>query len=129
MNNCILDPYLHKINQKNSRRIFQICIAPSCCVSVPELDTRYEPQQRLGPVCPVWSARRCDGHQSIHSLFSLSTDPRSPGSRLHTEYREQQNDINGGCGDQGVREKAQVFETLNFFGKGLTQIETDVQLL
>ena len=31
--------------------------------------------------------------------------------------------------DQGVREKARVFETLNFFGKGLTQIETDVQLL
>ena len=31
--------------------------------------------------------------------------------------------------DQGVREKAQVFETLNFFGKGLTQIEIDVQLL
>ena len=30
---------------------------------------------------------------------------------------------------QGVREKARVFETLNFFGKGLTQIETDVQLL
>ena len=30
---------------------------------------------------------------------------------------------------QGVREKAQVFETLIFFGKGLTQIETDVQLL
>ena len=33
------------------------------------------------------------------------------------------------CKRQGVREKAQVFETLNFFGKGLTQIETDVQLL
>ena len=33
------------------------------------------------------------------------------------------------CGGQGVREKARVFETLNFFGKGLTQIETDVQLL
>ena len=32
-------------------------------------------------------------------------------------------------GGQGVREKARVFETLNFFGKGLTQIETDVQLL
>ena len=31
--------------------------------------------------------------------------------------------------NQGVREKARVFETLNFFGKGLTQIETDVQLL
>ena len=30
---------------------------------------------------------------------------------------------------QGVREKARVFETLNFFGKGLTQTETDVQLL
>ena len=30
---------------------------------------------------------------------------------------------------QGVREKARVFETLNFFGKGLNQIETDVQLL
>ena len=29
---------------------------------------------------------------------------------------------------QGVREKARVFETLNFFGKGLTQIETYVQL-
>ena len=29
---------------------------------------------------------------------------------------------------QGVREKARVSETLNFFGKGLTQIETDVQL-
>ena len=33
------------------------------------------------------------------------------------------------CRCQGVREKARVFETLNFFGKGLTQIETDVQLL
>ena len=33
------------------------------------------------------------------------------------------------CYEQGVREKARVFETLNFFGKGLTQIETDVQLL
>ena len=33
------------------------------------------------------------------------------------------------CSNQGVREKARVFETLNFFGKGLTQIETDVQLL
>ena len=31
--------------------------------------------------------------------------------------------------NQGVREKAQVFDTLNFFGKGLTQIGTDVQLL
>ena len=31
--------------------------------------------------------------------------------------------------EQGVREKARVFETLNFFGKGLTQIDTDVQLL
>ena len=30
---------------------------------------------------------------------------------------------------QGVREKARIFETLNFFGKGLTQIATDVQLL
>ena len=30
--------------------------------------------------------------------------------------------------NQGVREKERVFETLNFFGKGLTQIETDVQL-
>ena len=28
-----------------------------------------------------------------------------------------------------VLSKARVFETLNFFGKGLTQIETDVQLL
>ena len=32
-------------------------------------------------------------------------------------------------GGQGVREKARVFETLNCFRKGLTQIETDVQLL
>ena len=30
---------------------------------------------------------------------------------------------------QGVREKARVFETLNFFVKGLIQMETDVQLL
>ena len=40
MNNCILDPYLHKINQKNSRRIFQICIAPSCCVRLCLSQTR-----------------------------------------------------------------------------------------
>ena len=68
------------------------------------------------------------GHQPLHPPRQVHPQP-VPGQwwplGLQTKFSQSWRRPHY----QGVREKAQVFETLNFFGKGLTQIETDVQLL
>ena len=56
--------------------------------------------------------RRRRGHEGVNIVSISITTAQCPG-----------------VSRQGVREKARVFETLIFFGKGLTQIKTDLQLL
>ena len=78
MNNFILDPYLHKINQKNSTRIFQICIAPSCCVMNLHLHKGWALSGLHGDVVAI--------NQSIlSSLYQLTLAVWDPGSTLNTE--------------------------------------------
>ena len=76
-------------------------------------------------------AERCT---SIYGTPTMFVDILAAARQKKPDVSHVETGIMAGRGQgqgrtQGVREKARVFETLNFFGKGLTQIETDVQLL
>ena len=68
------------------------------------------------------------GQEGTRGVITNTLSSPSPHLSCFT-FCHPHDGATGNSYNQGVRERAQVFETLNFFLKGLTQIETDVQLL